>query len=196
MTAPLVTVGRTNEGIAPAEFQEAVESWARQHGGHASLHYCGPPLNVWQVRLELHGNDPRRQSREPYETVELHQWTDPSDPGADPALLKRLKGQARDAGLKKPRAAYVSYRLDELGATGIIQILEKGSLMSGRGEFKDAEDALRTVRRRQHDTQEKLRQELKDAAQYTARRTRRQVLKIPFLPVGIDLENKTLTKSP
>lgn len=192
----LVTVGRTNEGIAPAEFQEAVESWARQHGGHASLHWCGPPLNVWQVRLDLKANDPRLHSRQPYETVELHQWTDPNDPDADPALVKRLKGQAKDAGLKRTRAAYVSYRLDELGATGIIEILERGSLMSGRGEFEDPEDALRQVRKRQERARESLRRELRDAAQHAANRVRRQIGKIPFLPVGTDLEDNTLTKSP
>ena len=59
-----VRMGRSDASrIAPAEYRDAVELFARQYGGHGDVIWIPNPGNVWQARLELAPNDPRRKAQ-------------------------------------------------------------------------------------------------------------------------------------
>ena len=178
---------RTRERrVAPAEIRDAVETWARTYGGHGDVVWV-PRAKTWQVRLTLRHGDPRLKGRDSdvFETVELQEWWEPWQ--WEKYAPRRAR---RHASSNRVLPGYRAYELDELGATGIIEILEKGSLMSGRGEFKSAEEAMYRVRETHRKERERAQGELRQHATDRALDQRRQVLKIPFLPVGVDLRRK------
>lgn len=165
---------------APLEYQRAVAEFARSHGGQtAEIVWLANDVNCWQVKLYLRGDDPRR-TPDPgthFEPVLLHEWVDLRE---SPDHPKREKLKGRFAG-------YVSLELEEIGVTRLITILEQGSLLSGRGEFKSAEQALNVSLRKTQEQSEGRMLTAKDQALSRWRDKRRQALKIPFLPVGIEL---------
>lgn len=174
--------------IAPNEFSEAVEHYARQHGGHARIEWVPAPANVWRVMLTLKPGDPRMKAGQTEEAVTLHEWvspdpTHPSYPWHDLKKLDRLRRNNRNQRI----ASYVSLELEELGPTGMVEMLEKGSLLSGRGEFKSPEAAMHHVLHRHRMLQERRRLQLKSRNKDRLTDERRRILKIPFLPVGIEL---------
>lgn len=177
--------GRSGPGRpAPAEFRDAVELHARKSGAHADIVWVPEPVNMWQVRITLKPNDPRRRGDSGVETVELHEWL-----SAEEWRTKDPRSAPRDAG-GRIRAGYRSYELDELGVSGVVEILEKGSLTSGRGQFDSALEAANHVQERHKTSQERTRRSKRDDAKHTFLDQRRRVLKIPFLPVGIELNSK------
>jgi hypothetical protein len=81
----------------------------------------------------------------------------------------------------------VALLLPELGVGGLITILEKGSLMTGRGEFKSAEHAMQVVLAKKYEDQKKLVQQKRNDVGDRSKDLRRMLFKIPFIPVGIEL---------
>lgn len=168
---------------APMEFQRAVAAFARDHGGQsAEIIWIPYEVNCWQVKLYKRGDDPSR-SQDPgthFEPVFLHEWVDPRTEPNHPRL-DRLPN--------RNRPGYVSLELEELGVQGLVNILEKGSLLSGRGEYQSAEHALHASLKREQERSEKRQLAAKDSAVTRWKDKRRQALKIPFLPVEIELRS-------
>jgi len=170
--------------LAPPEFQDAVARFARDNGGQtAEIVWIPFEVNCWQVKLYLKADDPRRKFDDPgthFEPVMLHEWVDPVGEPNHPRAHKLTN---------RNRPGFVSLELEELGVEGLLDILRKGSLMSGRGEYASAEHALKASLRRDEERREKMRLESKDKAVTRWRDKRRQALKIPFLPVEIELRS-------
>lgn len=168
----------------PAEYAEAVEAWARDHGGHAKLKWMRAPMNCWAVILSYRPGDPRLKSSKDGEPVLLHDyWTAEQ-------WAKRAPARAR----RHPRtnaimAGSYAYELDELGVEGIRQRLDRGNMLSGRGQFgqQTPEQVGMAQVEKHHVRQEKRKADAMDNAGARARDKRRSLLKIPFLPVGVDI---------
>lgn len=172
--------------VAPVEIRDAVEAFARKSGTHGDVLWVGQPINAWQVRLTLKEGDPRLRSDHPddkYEAVLLQEWVDPAKEPHNP-LAKRLTRRDR---WNRLLPGYVSLELEELGVAGILAILERGSLMTGRGEFKNAEEAIKKTREANTAAKDIARRKAREEAGARARDIRRQLQKIPYHRVGIDL---------
>ena len=179
--------------LAPMDFQRAVANFARDNGGQtAEIVWVGHEVNAWQVKLYLKPNDPRRRGDDPnthFEPVMLTEWVDPQAEPDHPKLDRLRRNQW---GRLMP--GYISYELEELGVEGLLDILRKGSLLSGRGEYASAEHALKASLAREEERSRKSKEAAKDQAKTRFKERRRKIMGIPFLPVGIDLrDNKEKT---
>lgn len=185
---PTFKVSRERRRRPPLDYAEAVEKWAREHGGHAKLVWYEKPINCWAVVLSFRVGDPRAKTNADGEPVFLHDWKQPE------WWAKYAPGRAK----RHPRtnrimpAAY-AYELDELGVEGIIERLDRGNILSGRGQFTSVEQAGEKTKQDHKDSRERLRQQRKDEAGHRARDRRRSLYKIPFLPVGIELTKESKT---
>lgn len=137
--AILVPGGRRDGPTVPVEIRDAVEKWARSWGRHADVVYItvtSPPTP--QVRIELKPDDPRLRpwqegdaDEKPVETVELVEWDD-----------------------QKKR--FVGINLMDLGADGVVEILERGNTWSGRGEYDSLQEGIVAARREKESKLERL----------------------------------------
>lgn len=131
--------GRRAAPSVPVEIRDAVEQWARSVGRHADIVYItftNPPTP--QVRIELRSNDPRlrawqegRADEKPVETVELVEWDD-------------------------DKKCYVGMNLMDLGADGVVELLQMGDTESGRGQFKSLQEGVVAARRQRKSAIERL----------------------------------------
>lgn len=182
---PTFKVGRQTDRRVPAEYADAVELWAREHGGHATLKWLPDPMNCWVVRLSLRPGDPRAATSEPWENVYLHEWKTPEWWAKHkPGLLKRHQKTNR------VRGASYAYELDELGVQGLRDFLDRGNLLSGRGEFRSAEAAGRAQVEKFRTEKHRRRRSMRDDAKHDALMKRRHLFKIPFIPVGIEFNKE------
>ena len=191
----ILTLGQQTDRVAPVEFRDAVELYARTIGCHGDIVWVDR-ANCWQVRLELAANDPRRRGEDSFETFELQQFVHPdptneSYPRHDTSLLNKLP---RHPSNNRLMPAYVAYELADLGTSGVVELLQRTSVMTGRGEHQNAQDAMRAVTERQSATLAAARRDSRQHARDVAIATRRRVLKIPFLPVGIEFDRKPARK--
>lgn len=184
-----VQVNRHGGRTAPVEISDGLELWARQHGGHASLKWLDAPMNCWVVRLSLKVGDPRLQSDKPYEQVYLHEYRD-AEWWAKHAPEKARRHQRSN----RIMGGSYAFDLDELGLEGVIQILDRGNLLSGRGEFRSAEEAGRKQVEKFRSAKHKRRLSLREDARHDALDKRRSILKIPFLPIGIEFDTNGTAK--
>ena len=188
-----VSRGRSTSGrLVPLEYSEAVERWARERGGHAKLKWLPPPMNCWAVILEYKVGDPRKRGQDDGEPVLLHDYWTATE------WAKRAPSRAR----RHPRtnaimAGSYAYELDELGVEGIIARLDRGNILSGRGQFghKTPEQIGLSRVEGHRGRMERLRDKKRDDAGARARDKRRTFLKIPFLRVGIDIGKRQPTES-
>ncbi len=123
-----------------------------------------------------------------YETVLLHRYVHPdsghpSYPRDEPSLVDRCR---RDPRNNRRLPTNVPFELEELGVSGMVEILEKGSLLSGRGEYRSAEAAMHDHLDQERSLRARTKSAAKQRARDTAVATRRRILKIPFIPVGIE----------
>ena len=177
----LITLEHQPAQFAPVEFRDAVALYAREIGCESGdVVWVDHPVNCWQVRLKMPAHDPRD-----YETLELQKWVhpDPDHRAYDGRLKHRLRRHPRTNHLLP---GYVAFDLGELGVEGVLAWLRRTSL-SGSGEFKSMEHAMHVQREDHRARQETRRKDAKQLARDKARATRRQILKIPFLRVGIEL---------
>lgn len=178
-----VRVNRETRRRAPADLRDGVELWARKHGRSADLKWYGSPMNCWAVMLGFRPGDPRYAAGEKAEPVFLHEhrsaeWWAANDP-------RRARRHHRT---NRIVAGYRAYELDELGLSGIIRILDRGDLASGRGEFSSAAEAGRAQVEKYRTDKHRRRRAARDEARHRATNDgmRRRLLKIPLLPVGIE----------
>lgn len=173
---------------APWEYRDAVELWARQHGGHGDLVWFDAPINAWAVRLSLKPGDPRLRHPDEgthLEQVLLHEWVDPRKTPDHP-LRSRLRRGAKN----ELRPGFVHHELDELGIEKIIETLDKGSLLTGRGEFKNGQDAFQKLQERNRALQDSVRKAAEDAALSRMQHYRHAIEGTPRTTVGIDLNSR------
>lgn len=153
----------------PCEIADAVELWARQWGRHGTIG-MNQALRCPVIELSLKSDDPRlkhwqegRLKYEPKESILLHyQRTEPD-------------------GSKSVH--FYPLNLEELGVSGVLEILDRGNMWSGRGEYENFQKAAQVM----GEYNEKLKQQMKDAAveegRLRARDMRRQVLGLPLVSV-------------
>ena len=171
--------------VAPVEIADEVELYARESGRHATLHFI-PTLfsgdqvlrGTWMVKFTLRSDDKRMQ---------LYQQGKVADPPTEDVWL-------HEADPSYPNG-YRSFDLMAMGATGVRTFLEKGNTWSGRGAFRSIEEVAREAMAQNAKMREKNRADNKEANRYEQRDLRRSRLKIPFLPVGVDLSKVPSTTS-
>lgn len=176
-------VSRHRGRRAPLDYHEAVEKWARERGGHAKLVWYEDPMNCWAVVLSYKVGDPRAAGPDDGEPVFLHDWK--SAEWWERNAPRRAKRHHRS---NRVMPASYAYELDELGVQGIIERLDRGNILSGRGEFTSSEQAGRVQVEKWRDAKHRNRLSRRDDAKHRALENRRWWHKIPFLPVGIDLK--------
>ena len=165
----------------PVEVADEVELYARQTGRHATVEYVPtllkgtrPVAGTWRVRFTLKPDDKR---------LSLYQTGKMDEPPTEDVWL-HVPDQASPLG-------YRPLDLVQLGASGVREFLERGNLWSGRGEYKSLEQMVREVRESNTRNREKHKQQQKVTNREEQREKRRWRFKIPFLPVGIDLQSKS-----
>jgi hypothetical protein len=174
--ARILTLGRQCElPTPPAEIADEVELYARESGRTGRLEFVPIAFRngriadgIWRARFSLRPSDKRLSLYQEGRTGEV--------PTED--VWFRVKGM---------NGEMHALDITQLGASGVRNFLEKGNAWSGRGEFSSLEDQLRRVRAHNEATQDKVRTDARTEAQYEARDTRRSRLKIPVVPVGIDV---------
>lgn len=157
----------------PYQISDAVEHWARSRGRHASIGW-NPVLGCAVIDITLKGDDPRlkayqegRLKHEPKESVILH--------------YQKTDYQGNTSG------PFIALNLEELGVTGIIEMLEKGDVWSGRGEFSSLHEAVQKVAQHNETHREKMKQDIRDAAMDRAKDMRRQILDLPLVSVPANI---------
>lgn len=156
----------------PAAIADAVELWARKSGRHARLEW-NRVTSWWEIHLSLKPDDPQMRAyregkvgEEPTETVPLIEWD----------------GE---------KGAYAPIPIEQYGAAGVVFLLEKGDSWSGRGEFSSLQEAVTVAASRAREGRQRVKDQQRQWARDLGGDVRRSVLKIPYLPVGIDLKNPT-----
>lgn len=178
-------VTRNRGRRAPVEIRDGVELWARKHGRTADVVWYDAPMNCWAVKLGFRPGDPRLREGLKAEPVFLHEWKSAAwwaknDP-------RRARRHYRS---NQIMPGYRALDLDELGLGGIIQFLDRGDLLSGRGEFSSAEAAGRAKVEEFRTDKHRRRRAARDDAEYRAKYDRRKFLKLPLIPVGISFGGK------
>lgn len=182
----LVVRRHDSSRVAPVEFRDEAELFARNFGGHGDVVWVGAPINAWQVRLSLNAGDPRLQNPDSgthFEAVTLHEWVDPRREPTHP----KLDLLPRHSTTNEVVQGYVPLDLDEIGVSGMREILEKGSLLTGRGDYDSADRAIKAVSDRHRKLREQTKLDRQDLVRQRFKDERRRVLGIPQIPVGIDL---------
>lgn len=157
---------------APFEIRWAVQDWAANWGRSAELEW-NPHMGCFCIFLSLKPDDPNmrawrmgdlKQDKAPTEAVPLHYWDSEEE-------------------------RYKPLALEEYGANGILEMLNKGNTWSGRGEYPSLMDACRA----QIDQTERKRRENRAKARESGKEYgwlhRRSVLGIPYITAGLDLSN-------
>lgn len=155
--------------MVPSAISDAVSQWARSWGRSVRWQWVDyPGLSCWAVHLSPLPDDPK------LEAVQAGRWA-PED--ADEHVLLIEGGRAMD--------------LEQYGATGVIQWLERGNMRSGRGEVGSLNEQVRRHREQREEAMKRRRADARDIALEKAKAVRRRIFKIPFLPVGVDLQRRS-----
>jgi hypothetical protein len=175
---------RTELPRVPVEIADEVERFARDHDRHATTEFV-PILRrgnrvagTWVARFSLKKEDKRMKlfqegfmEKAPTEDVWFHVRNPRSQEHGQPEML--------------------CLDIYQMGPSGVRAFLERGNTWSGRGEFSSLVDQTRLAREANEQMKEKNRRDQKEASRYRAREQRRRRLRIPLLPVGIDLRGET-----
>jgi hypothetical protein len=160
---------------APWEIREEVEKYAREYGKTGAVEFAVGP-NVWLIKLSLRPNDPRMQA-----------WQEgrAEEPPMEVVVLQEPNPAFVPGGRASP---FRALDILQMGPSGVRTFLERGNTFSGRGEFKSIEESTKVALERDQAAREAFRLEQKAANRDERMAERRSRLKIPFLPVGIDLK--------
>lgn len=181
--------------LAPAEYKDAVELYARETGRHGDLVFIPTETRLgkvvrgtWLARFTLRDSDPLlglSQRQEVAKTPTEDVWFHTPNP---------LEGQPIPGthGLREP--AFKPLSIQEMGVSGIRTFLQKGNMWSGRGQYNSLEEQVQKVREQNKEAKEKNRSDAKEANRFDQRDRRRSRFKVPFIRVGIDLKNPKRSK--
>ena len=170
----------TGKPVLDWEVDEEIVAYFAEYGRTVKTEFI-PHLNCWVAMVSLRTNDPTleawqqgRTEREPTEDVIFHE-------------PNPLAGQIVQGRRQPP---FVALDLNSMGRLGVREFLERGNTFSGTGEFASIAEAARASDERGTAGQEKIRRDAKNDAVDMAMEVRRQVEKIPFHRVGIDLSRE------
>lgn len=180
--------------LPPVSLADEVEHYARLSGRSGTLHFIPTAFRgrqvlagAWVARFTLRPDDKRMvlfqqglSAEPPLEDVWIHE----ANPRAG-----QMNPKTRE---REPD--YIPLDITLMGPSGLREFLEKGNMWSGRGMFDSPEDELKQSRERQAESRESLRTKARFDAVKKASERRRSILKIPFLPVEIDLRSGKLSK--
>lgn len=165
-----VTTLRAETPTAPIEIQEAAELWARKRERHCKSVKYNPYMNCFCVEFTLKPGHPDlhlwregklRQANEPTESVPLFEW------GED--------GEC------------IALDLEQLGASGLVELLEQGDVHSGRGENQSLTDGVEKAIQHNRKVRAEQRQRVRDVGQDMKDTHRRSLYGIPFVSVLADI---------
>jgi hypothetical protein len=150
----------------PAWFSDTVELWAREWGRHATTTW-EPAVGCFVTRFSRRAHDPvlqavqaghRQDDGEPYY---WHEWS------SKPVKLTPFGNMV---------PGYVAADLDQLGASGVRERLDRANLWGGRGEYRslgDLADQVTAANEKQADAKRaQLKDGLRDPLRSTIRRAR------------------------
>lgn len=162
---------------APQDFADAVELYARRYGRHGTLKFVPWPLNCWVIEFTLMPNDPARLAMQGQKV---------EDDIVEPVYLLRPSTPAETS--KRGGPHEVGYKLDELGVSGMIELLERTNTFSGRGQYASQKEALKDQADKGTEARAKIAETAREEAVEVGMARRRQVFDIPYLTVDIDLK--------
>lgn len=158
-----------SESIAvPQEIEDAVILWARSYNREAKVGYHRI-MKCHAIQLSAPADDPK--------------WAAYRD-----GKLKQAPHEFIPLNRQDASGHYVPIALEELGASGIVQMLEEANMWSGRGEYDDVAGAAQAVIARNAAHREEQAAAVEEAAKESAWLHRRGVFGLPQTSVGIDLK--------
>lgn len=162
----------TGRRLPPMEVEAAVVQYYRNKGLGARLGWH-EFMKCWVIEIDLKDDDPRREAARKglgraVEVVPLHY---PSKGGHMTAM-----------------------ELDEIGASGIVELLQQGDLLTGRGEYPDLLTAVRAQHARNEKNKADMYARAAEAGMEAANRNKRQILEglghsLPFVTVNDTLKS-------
>lgn len=183
---PTVRFDESGLPQAPADIADEVELYARESGRHATLHFIPTLLmgrtvirGTWMARFTLKPDDPRlsvfqdgQAEEEPTDPVWFHV---PNE--NEGAIIPGTFDQHKEG-------TYRALDIVAMGASGVRAFLERGNMLSGRGEFDSLEEQVTKVREHNREVKTKLRAHHKEENRHELAERRRSWLKIPVVPVN------------
>jgi hypothetical protein len=152
----------------PFEINDAVEMWARKSGRHGRITWV-PQIACFVVELSMPPDSPIWKAfragdlaEEPKERIQLMHW------------------DGREG-------RYIPMKLEEYGASGIVEMLEKADVWSGRGEFESMTDALHAQIGRNEQARKENRERFNDLARDEVQHRRREILGLPLVSVPANI---------
>lgn len=180
---------------APVELQEAVELYARKSGRHGTLHIV--PFGGWFLALTLRPDDKRLErykqglsADEPHEKVWFHVKNPFEHKIVDVRKDKRFKNMPLMPwchGVRR-QGQFLQLDIRQMGVEGVTEFLEADNVWSGRGKFRSFTESWQKIEEANRVGLERLREQMAEKAGKRARDLRRQLLRIPYLSVLIDLK--------
>ena len=167
---------RAGEHPVPWEIQDTVELWARKWGRHGRVEWV-PGLNCYAIHLTRRPDDPIMRE---WQEGRLAQ----SDPPTESVLLHEFDPKV---------GRYVPLKLEELGPSGIEELLDKGNAWSGRGEFKTLADGLAHAVDQNKRNKEEWAKHMSELGRDIGSLARRTVLNLPWVPGSDVPAEKSLT---
>jgi hypothetical protein len=172
---------RVGRPVPPVEIADAVERWARQWGRHARLEW-NANTRCFCIHFTRKGDDPvlaavqAGRRGEVTESVMLHEWK--KDGRAHPFIPGQKVG------------GFVPMDLEQYGVEGIVRMLDKSNMWSGRGEFSSPQDALDAVTAQNEKRERDVEAQVEGAARERANLIYRKVTGNPQVGVIADLRPK------
>lgn len=179
----VITFGRRSAAPdAPYDIADECEQWARQSGRTGTLHFVPTLMHgdrivsgTWMLRLSLRPNDKRMQ---------LYQQGMAPEPPTENVWFHRSPTADEISKGAKPDAL-IPLDIQQMGASGVREFLERGDTWSGRGQYASIQDEMRKKDAANEAAQERQVESLRDRARQRAKDMRRQILKIPFIRGGL-----------
>jgi hypothetical protein len=179
---------RSGKPVAPVDVADAIILYFRERGRNATVEWIDA-MHCFAALVSLKASDPLLGAwnegrltgeRVPSEDVFLHE----RNPHPQAGKIRRdFNG--------KPIGLVPIYRpldLAGLGVSGIIEFLQQHDTQSGRGEFVSLAAAVQHSAEQQRVGTAKIKTEQRNLAVDRYKDMRRQVEKIPYHTVGIDLQ--------
>jgi hypothetical protein len=127
-------------------------------------------LRCPEIQFELKPDDPRlkgwmegRLKQKPVESVFLHRWN-------------------------SAKKHYEAISLEQLGVDGLRNLLDKGNLWSGRGEYRNLMDAVRAADEQNQALEKQMENAAVEGARLRARDDRRWAMGLPSVSVPDNVE--------